>query len=79
MVRKYDPFEYIRNYYGVPAKKGQRVLAEGRRLSSLGQTRHWLIMLLSNADWLACQCSSRVMCTGWHLDPINTPRSWNYD
>jgi hypothetical protein len=27
-MRTPDPFEYIRNYYGVPAKKGQRVETE---------------------------------------------------
>lgn len=36
-MKNQDPFEYIRNYYGVPANKGQRVELTHRGLLRQGE------------------------------------------
>jgi hypothetical protein len=45
----YDPFEYIRNYYEVPAKKGKIVSYNGKLGVITGASSHTLKVRLEGA------------------------------
>ena len=48
-VRSYDKFQYIRDYYGVPAYKGVRVNAYGKEGVITGADNAYILIRLDGA------------------------------
>lgn len=42
----YNPFDYIRDYYGVPARKGAQVIYRGRKGKVTGASNQYVMIKL---------------------------------